>query len=71
MSGLVSDVRVCKGVVSIFPRRRSRFFLRKEFEKTRPYATEPGEPTVNSTKRFLWSTAANINEITDVEVKLL
>src|ERR1700736_4509786 len=59
-SQLVGDIRVATGIEGRLLRSRSRFELRKELEKTRPSATEPGHPTVNSIKRFLWSTATNI-----------
>ena len=70
VSRLVLDVRVATGIGGRLLRSFSRFALRNELEKTRPSPTEPGQPTVNSMKRFLWSTAAN-NEHKDLGNTLL
>src|ERR1700687_3067697 len=58
VSRLAVDMRVATGVDGRPPRSCSRFDLRKELAKIRLSATDPGQPTVVSIKRFLWSTAA-------------
>ena len=48
------------------PINRSRLAFNVEFQKTRPSTTDPGQPTVKSTKRFLQSTAAiKIEKVSD------